>query len=175
MGAYVRRYWPHVAATRIAGRRWAAFVKITQDVLSLTATQAEAAVFAKSSAESFSVTAASAESSTFFETSASILVLTSSQTGSLGGSGVLGWNALSDATGYKVYWATTSWGYEDAAAVAAGSIAGVATVGAVTSIASWSTFSGIGTGTRYFNIRAYDESGLEGPWITDTELQKVVT
>jgi hypothetical protein len=67
--------------------------------------------------------------------------------------GFLSWDAVSGASGYNVYWGT----------VGGPPYANVVDVGNVTS-ADQGDFAGLGTGTRYFNIRSYDESMLEGPW-----------
>ena len=74
----------------------------------------------------------------------------------------LSWNSATGATGYNVYWGTVS----------GPPYANVVDVGNVLS-ADQGDFAGLGTGTRYFNIRSYDESDLEGPW--GVEVTKVVT
>lgn len=79
-----------------------------------------------------------------------------------GGGNFLSWDAVTGATGYAVYWDTTP----------GPPYANRVDVGNVTSLASSSSLPGIGTGLRYFNVRSYDESLLEGPY--GAELSKTV-
>lgn len=93
----------------------------------------------------------------------------------LNGAGAfLTWTAVTGAAGYKVYWSTTPFGYMNAELVAAGTVAGVEDLGNVTSAAQ-GDFTGIGTGTRYFQARSYDDSGMEGPWDDSKQITVVVS
>lgn len=66
----------------------------------------------------------------------------------------LAWDAVTDATGYKVWWDTLS----------GPPYANFVDVGNVLSIASSSSLPGIGTGLRYLNVTPYDLSGLDGAY-----------
>jgi hypothetical protein len=79
-----------------------------------------------------------------------------------GGAYDINWTAATNATGYKVYWDTIG-GPPYANTYDVGNVLGV----------NYSSLSGIGTGTRYFNVRSYDQSALQGPW--GTQFTKVVT
>lgn len=76
------------------------------------------------------------------------------------GDGFLSWSAVSGASGYNVYWDT----------VGGPPYANVVDVGNVTS-ADQGDFTGLGTGTRYFNITSYQvgagDAKNEGPWGTE--------
>lgn len=78
----------------------------------------------------------------------------------LGGDSFLSWSAVSGASGYNVYWDT----------VGGPPYANVVDVGNVTS-ADQGDFTGLGTGTRYFNITSYQvgagDAKNEGPWGTE--------
>jgi len=80
--------------------------------------------------------------------------ITINNVGGGGGGDFLAWTAASGATGYKVYGNLNFDGppYESST-----------DVGNVTSVAR-ATLTWVTSGTWYFNIRSYDESGLEGPW-----------
>lgn len=76
-----------------------------------------------------------------------------------GGAGMLTWTAATGATGYRVYWDTMS----------GPPYSNSQDVGSVLTYPA-ASLTGIGTGTRYLNIRSYDESGLEGPWGTEIQV-----
>jgi hypothetical protein len=80
-----------------------------------------------------------------------------SAAGTLGtGGNLLSWAGVSGATGYKVYW---------------DSISGPPYTNSVdVGIQTNYDATPFGAGTWYANIRSYDESGLEGPWGTETEV-----
>jgi hypothetical protein len=75
-----------------------------------------------------------------------------------GGAGFVSWDAVTNATGYKVYWDTMG-GPPYTNSADAGNVLTY-------------TPAGLSSGVTYYvNVRAYDESGLEGAW--GTQLQKV--
>jgi hypothetical protein len=72
-----------------------------------------------------------------------------------GGTGDLAWDAVSGATGYRVYWDSVS-GPPYSNSVNVGNVTSYTPTAAV-----------MGTGTKYVNVRSYDASGIEGPWGTE--------
>jgi hypothetical protein len=72
------------------------------------------------------------------------------------GGNLLSWSGVSGASGYKVYW---------------DSISGPPYTNSV-DVGTQTNYDATpwGAGTWYANIRSYDESGLEGPWGTETEV-----
>ena len=94
--------------------------------------------------------------------------------GSGGAGDFLSWSAVDDAAGYRVYWATTQYGYEDDEVIAAGVSAGFEDFVGQAS-ADQADFTGLPTGTVYFNIRSLSEAGYPGPWDRSKQQTKVIT